>query len=96
MPNLMMLTPTPEPQQFVFITQTRIKRGLFTKEDVDLSMTNEPNHQDLCDNEQAFVLAAIRNDVDLTRHMDDAVQSLNICLAADKSIKTRPRHHPLE
>ena len=64
------------------------KEGLFTKEDVDLSMTNEPNHQDLCDNEQAFVLAAIRNDVDLTRHMDDAVQSLNICLAADKSIKT--------
>ena len=30
----------------------------------------------------------IRNDVDLTRHMDDAVQSLRICLAADESIRS--------
>ena len=28
----------------------------------------------LCDLEQAFVLKAIREDIDLTRHMDDAVQ----------------------
>jgi hypothetical protein len=34
------------------------------------------------------MLHAIHEDLDLTRHMDDAVQSLNICLAADESIRT--------
>jgi len=34
------------------------------------------------------VLKAIREDIDLTRHMDDAVQSLRICLAADESVRT--------
>ena len=40
------------------------------------------------DREQAFVLKAIREDIDLSRHMDDAVQSLRICLAADESVRT--------
>jgi hypothetical protein len=34
------------------------------------------------------VLKAIRENIDLTRHMDDAVQSLRICLAADESVRT--------
>ena len=34
------------------------------------------------------MLRAITDDIDLTRHMNDAVQSLAICLAADKSIRT--------
>jgi hypothetical protein len=33
------------------------------------------------------MLKAIAEDLDLTRHMDDAVQSLRICLAADESIR---------
>jgi predicted dehydrogenase len=48
----------------------------------------EPGHQDLCDAEQAYVIRAIAEDIDLTRHMEDAVQSLAICLAADESIRT--------
>jgi predicted dehydrogenase len=48
----------------------------------------EPGHQDLCDAEQAYVRRAITDDIDLTRHMEDAVQSLAICLAADQSIRT--------
>jgi predicted dehydrogenase len=48
----------------------------------------EPGHQDLCDAEQAYVIRAIADDIDLTRHMEDAVQSLAICLAADESIRT--------
>jgi predicted dehydrogenase len=56
--------------------------------DEDLKMEGEPGHQELCDREQAFVLKAIREDIDLTRHMDDAVQSLRICLAADESVRT--------
>ena len=51
-------------------------------------MEGEPGHQELCDREQAFVLKAIREDIDLSRHMHDAVQSLNICLAADESVRS--------
>jgi hypothetical protein len=62
--------------------------GRFLKADEDLVMDGEPGHQALCDREQAFVLKAIREDIDLSRHMDDAVQSLRICLAADESVRT--------
>jgi hypothetical protein len=34
------------------------------------------------------MIDAILNDIDLSRHMEDAVQSLRICLAADESIRT--------
>jgi predicted dehydrogenase len=63
-------------------------QGRFLHADRVLSMEGEPDHQALCDREQAFVLAAIREDLDLDRHMDDAVQSLNICLAADASVRS--------
>lgn len=62
--------------------------GRFAQEDRMLSMQGEPGHQELCDLEQAFVLKAIREDIDLTRHMDDAVKSLAVCLAADESVRT--------
>ena len=60
----------------------------FAKPDEMLSMQGEPGHQDLCNLEQAFVLKAIREDMDLTRHMNDAVKSLAVCLAADESVRT--------
>jgi predicted dehydrogenase len=56
--------------------------------DQDLSMADEPGHQDLCEREQAFVARAITENLDLTRHMEDAVQSLAICLAADESVRS--------
>lgn len=56
--------------------------------DTLIDLPDEPGHQDLCDAEQAYLLDAIANDADLTRHMTDAVQSLAICLAADHSIRT--------
>jgi predicted dehydrogenase len=62
--------------------------GKFEKPDTDLSMSDEPGHDDLCAREQAYMLKAIREDMDLTRHMDDAVQSLRICIAADESIRS--------
>ena len=62
--------------------------GKLVTPDENLVMQGEPGHQELCEREQAFVLDAIRNDVDLSRHMDDAVQSLRICLAADESVRT--------
>ena len=62
--------------------------GKFARTDEMLSMQGEPGHQDLCDLEQAFVLKAIRENLVLTRHMDDAVKSLAVCLAADESVRT--------
>jgi predicted dehydrogenase len=55
--------------------------------DEDLSMADEPGHQALCDREQAFVAQTIAEDIDLSRHMTDAVRSLAICLAADESVR---------
>ena len=62
--------------------------GRFTVADEHLSMADEPDHQGLCEREQAFLLKAIREDLDLSRHMDDAVKSLAVCLAADESVRT--------
>lgn len=56
--------------------------------DQDLSMADEPGHQELCEREQAYMARAITEDLDLSRHMEDAVQSLAICLAADESVRS--------
>jgi len=55
---------------------------------LDLSMADEPGHQALCDREQAFVARAIAEDLDLSRHLRDAVRSLSVCLAADESVRS--------
>ena len=62
--------------------------GSFAEPDRLLSMRDEPGHRELCEREQDFMLRAVREDIDLDRHMDDAVRSLRICLAADESIRT--------
>jgi len=62
--------------------------GHFRRGDEILPMQDEPGHQELCDREQAFLLRAIVEDLDLERHMIDALRSLNVCLAADESVKT--------
>lgn len=56
--------------------------------DEDLNMTDEPGHQELCEREQAYMARAITEDIDLTRHMEDAVRSLAVCLAADESVRS--------
>ncbi len=61
--------------------------GAFAAPDAVLSTADEPGHQALCEREQAFVLDAIRNNRDLSRHMDDAVRSLAVVLAADRSMR---------
>ncbi len=60
----------------------------FAKEDEWLDLTDEPDHQGLCDREQAYFLKAIQEDIDLSDHMEDAVNSLRIAFAADESVKT--------
>jgi hypothetical protein len=56
--------------------------------DETFRMDDEPDHLALCRRERASLLAAIRNDLDLTDHMVDAVNSLRIVLAADESIRS--------
>ena len=60
----------------------------FLAPDEMISTEDEPDHQGLCDREQAFLLRAIRQDIDLSDHMQDAVNSLRIVLAADESVRT--------
>jgi predicted dehydrogenase len=58
----------------------------FTKPDEWIDMSDEPTHQALCDREQAWFLRTIREDIDLSESMEDAVNSLRIVLAAQRSI----------
>jgi len=62
--------------------------GRLARVDDVIDMSGEPGHQELCQLEQQFFLEAIRNDLDLRDHMAEAVNSLRIVLAADRSIRT--------
>jgi predicted dehydrogenase len=60
----------------------------FTKKDEWINLQDEPDHQELCNREQRYFLKAIRQNIDLTDHMDDAVNSLRIAFACDESVRT--------
>ena len=57
-----------------------------SKPDERIDMTDEPDHDALCEREQRYLLKAIEENIDLTDHMNDGVKSLKIVLAADRSI----------
>jgi len=59
-----------------------------SKPDERIDMTDEPDHDGLCEREQRYLLKAINENIDLTDHMNDAVKSLKIVIAADRSIHT--------
>ena len=58
----------------------------FAQADDWLDMSDEPDHQALCEREQAWFLRTIREDIDLATSMGEAVTSLRIVLAAQQSI----------
>jgi predicted dehydrogenase len=60
----------------------------FVRPDEFINTEDEPDHQALCDREQAYLLKAIQEDLDLSAHMHDAVNSLRIVLAAEESFRT--------
>jgi len=62
--------------------------GNFVNKDEMISTADEPDHDGLCLLEQAYFLKAIRENMDLTAHLNDAVNSLKIVLAADESFRT--------
>ena len=63
-------------------------KGDFIKKDEIINTNDEPDHLELCIREQQYLYDAIVNDSDLSSHLNDAVESLRIVLAADESIKT--------
>jgi len=60
----------------------------FSKSDLWIDLHDEPDHQELCNREQLYFLKAINENLDLTESTADAINSLMIALACDKSVKT--------
>lgn len=76
-------------QEFIQIHHHEVDgNNRFVREDERIDLQDQPNHQQLCKRQQQYLLRAIREDLDLTDHMDIALHSLSIVLAADESIKT--------
>lgn len=64
------------------------KHEKFARQDEWIDLADEPDHQELCNREQHFFLRSIREDMDLSDHMEDAVNSLRIAFACDESVKS--------
>jgi predicted dehydrogenase len=64
------------------------KNEKFAKEDTWINLEDEPDHQELCNREQRYFLKAIRENLDLSAHGEDAVNSLRIAFASDESVRT--------
>ena len=64
------------------------KDNNFVKEDTWINLSDEPDHQELCNREQRYFLKAIQEDIDLEDHIQDAVNSLRIAFACDESVRT--------
>lgn len=60
----------------------------FARPDEWIDLTDEPDHQELCNREQRYFLQAIQTNLDLTDHLADAVNSLRIAFACDESVRT--------
>jgi len=64
------------------------EQGNFVHRDGLIDTSDEPDHQELCNREQAYFLKVIQEDLDLTDHLEDAINSLRIVLAADESVRS--------
>ena len=60
----------------------------FTRSDTWINLDDEPDHQELCNREQAYFLRAIHDDLDLSAHAEDALNSLRIAFACDESVRS--------
>lgn len=60
----------------------------FKLPDTWINLEDEPDHQELCNREQRYFLNAILENIDLTAHGEDAVNSLRIAFACDESVRT--------
>ncbi|MGY4385680.1 putative dehydrogenase [Pedobacter sp. UYP24] len=63
-------------------------RGEFATPDSWIDLTDEPDHQELCNREQRYFLKAINENIDLSDPTLDAINSLQIAFACDESVKS--------
>ncbi|SHJ56694.1 Predicted dehydrogenase [Pseudozobellia thermophila] len=61
----------------------------FTESDTFINLEDEPDHLELCTREQQYLYKAIKENIDLRPHLEDAVNSLRIAFACDQSIRTQ-------
>ncbi len=64
------------------------KNDQFVQPDTWINLSDEPDHQELCNREQRYFLKAIQENIDLTDHVNDAVNSLRIAFACDESVRS--------
>ncbi len=62
--------------------------GKLAKDDEMIETPDEPGHDKLCYFEQEYFLKAIREDLDLSDHLEQVVFTLKIVLASDESVLT--------
>jgi predicted dehydrogenase len=65
------------------------KKDQLTKKDEIIEIENEPSHDELCQIEQEYFLKVIKEDIDMTNHLKVAIQTLQIVLACDESVRTK-------
>lgn len=61
--------------------------GEFIHEDEWITARDEPDHFALCQLEQHYFARAILDDIDLTQHQQQAIDSLAVVLAADQAVR---------
>jgi predicted dehydrogenase len=64
------------------------ERDEFSRPDTWIDLSDEPDHQELCNREQRHFLKAIKEDLDLIQPTADAIRSLMVAFASDESVKT--------
>ena len=69
-------------------TSMLLRHDAGSGKDITIDTHDDPDHQELCNREQQYFLMAIRENLDLSEHLNDAVNSLRIVLAADESVHT--------
>jgi predicted dehydrogenase len=60
----------------------------FIRKDQWIDLQDEPDHEALCKREQFSFLKIIKEDLDISSHQHDAINSLKIALACDESVRT--------
>ena len=73
------LTATRRPTASACTTARSTARNEFVRPDELINTEDEPDHQGLCDREQAFFLRAIQEDVDLSDHMQTPSTACGSC-----------------
>ncbi|WP_369310526.1 Gfo/Idh/MocA family protein [Providencia rettgeri] len=65
------------------------KNNAFIRPDHWVECQDEPDHLALCLSEQHYFIQAIRQQLPLEQHLQDALNSLHIALAADEAVRTQ-------